>query len=166
MYKQIDGVNLKNIPMILLSTASSSVIDYYNGPIYVAYQSGYIHAEIKAKEIGATLFETGGSVTTTALDIALRFGARKIIFVGVDLAYTGGYSHASGEGRRIENTDGLRQVRSNTGGMVYTSKNLDIYRKWIERRLEGVRDTEVYNTGDGAEIKGTVLVKDFMSLRL
>ena len=78
MYKQIDGVNLKNIPMILLSTASSSVIDYYNGPIYVAYQSGYIHAEIKAKEIGATLFETGGSVTTTALDIALRFGARKL----------------------------------------------------------------------------------------
>lgn len=166
MYKQIDGVNLKNIPMILLSTASSSVIDYYNGPIYVAYQSGYVHAEIKAEEIGATLFETGGSVTTTALDIALRFGARKIIFVGVDLAYTGGYSHASGEGRRIENTDGLRHIRSNTGGMVYTSKNLDIYRKWIERRLEGVRDTEVYNTGDGAEIKGTVLVKDFMSLRL
>lgn len=120
MYKQIDGVNLKNIPMILLSTASSSVIDYYNGPIYVAYQSGYVHAEIKAEEIGATLFETGGSVTTTALDIALRFGARKIIFVGVDLAYTGGYSHASGEGRRIENTDGLRHIRSNTGGMVYT----------------------------------------------
>lgn len=166
MYKQIDGVNLKGIPMILLSTASSSVIDYYNGSIYVAYQSGYELAEIKAKEIGATLFETGGSVTTTALDIALRFGARKIIFVGVDLAYTGGYSHASGEGRRIENTDGLRQVRSNTGGMVYTSKNLDIYRKWIERRLEGVRDTEVYNAGDGAEIKGTVWVKDFMSLRL
>ena len=158
MYKQIDGVNLKGIPMILLSTASSSVIDYYNGSIYVAYQSGYELAEI--------LFETGGSVTTTALDIALRFGASKIIFVGVDLAYTGGYSHASGEGRRIENTDGLRQVRSNTGGIVYTSKNLDIYRKWIERRLEGVRDTEVYNTGDGAEIKGTVWVKEFMSLRL
>ena len=158
MYKQIDGVNLKGIPMILLSTASSSVIDYYNGSIYVAYQSGYELAEIKAKEIGATLFETGGSVTTTALDIALRFGAGKIIFVGVDLAYTGGYSHASGEGRRIENTDGLRQVRSNTGDMVYTSKNLDIYRKWIERRIEGVMDTKFYNTGEGAGIKGTVLI--------
>lgn len=158
MYKQIDGVNLKGIPMILLSTASASVIDYYNGSIYVAYQSGYELAEIKAKEIGATLFETGGSVTTTALDIALRFGAGKIIFVGVDLAYTGGYSHASGEGRRIENTDGLRQVRSNTGDMVYTSKNLDIYRKWIERRIEGVMDTKFYNTGEGAVIKGTVLI--------
>ena len=158
MYKQIDGVNLKGIPMILLSTASSSVIDYYNGSIYVAYQSGYELAEIKAKEIGATLFETGGSVTTTALDIALRFGASKIIFVGVDLAYTGGYSHASGEGRKVGNIDGLRQVRSNTGGMVYTSKNLDIYRKWIERRIEGVMDTKFYNTGEGAVIKGTVLI--------
>ena len=166
MYKQIDGVNLKDIPMILLSTASSSIVEYYNGPIYVAYQSGYAPAEIKAGKIGSTLFETGGSVTTTALDIALRFGAGKIIFVGVDLAYTGGYSHALGEGRKVENTDVLRQVRSNTGGMVYTSKNLDIYRKWIERRLEGVRNTEVYNTGDGAEIKGTVWVKHFMSLRL
>ena len=166
MYKQIDGVNLKDIPMILLSTASSSIVEYYNGPIYVAYQSGYEPAEIKAKEMGVTLFETGGSVTTTALDIALRFGARKIVFVGVDLAYTGGYSHALGEGRKVENTDGLRQVRSNTGGMVYTSKNLDIYRKWIERRLEGVRDAVVYNTGEGAEIKGTVWVKDFMGLRL
>ena len=158
MYKQIDGVNLKNIPMILLSTASSSIVEYYNGPIYVAYQSGYELAEIKAKEIGATLFETGGSVTTTALDIALRFGAGKIIFVGVDLAYTGGYSHASGEGRKVENIDGLRQVRSNTGDMVYTSKNLDIYRKWIERRIEGVMDTKFYNTGEGAVIKGTVLI--------
>ena len=158
MYKQIDGVNLKGIPMILLSTASSSVIDYYNGSIYVAYQSGYELAEIKAKEIGATLFETGGSVTTTALDIALRFGASKIIFVGVDLAYTGGYSHASGEGRKVENIDGLRKVRSNTGDMVYTSKNLDIYRKWIERRIEGVMDTKFYNTGEGAVIKGTVLI--------
>lgn len=158
MYKQIDGVNLKGIPMILLSTASASVIDYYNGSIYVAYQSGYELAEIKAKEIGATLFETGGSVTTTALDIALRFGASKIIFVGVDLAYTGGYSHASGEGRKVENIDGLRQVRSNTGDMVYTSKNLDIYRKWIERRIEGVMDTKFYNTGEGAVIKGTVLI--------
>ena len=142
--------------MILLSTASASIVEYYNGPIYVAYQRGYFQAEEKAKSLGATLFETGGSVTTTALDISLRFGAKRIIFVGVDLAYTGGNSHALGEGRKIENNDGLRQVRSNTGDMVYTSKNLDIYRKWIERRIESVTGTEIYNTGEGAVIKGTV----------
>ncbi len=156
MYKQIEAVDLEGIPMILLSTASASIVEYYNGQIYVAYQSGYLPAEEKAKSLGATLFETGGSVTTTALDISLRFGAKRIIFVGVDLAYTGGNSHALGEGRKIENNAGLRQVRSNTGDMVYTSKNLDIYRKWIERRIEGVTDTEIYNTGEGAVIKGAV----------
>ena len=36
---------------------------------------------------GIPVFETGGSVTTTALDIALKFSAKQIIFVGVDLAY-------------------------------------------------------------------------------
>ncbi len=156
MYKQIKDVDLEGVPMILLSTASASIVEYYNGPIYVAYQSGYFQAEEKAKSLGAALFETGGSVTTTALDISLCFGAKRIIFVGVDLAYTGGNSHALGEGRKIENNDGLRQVRSNTGDMVYTSKNLDIYRKWIERRIEGVTGTEIYNTGEGAVIKGTV----------
>lgn len=156
MYKQIKDVNLNGVPMILLSTASASIVEYYNGPIYVAYQSGYLPAEEKSESLGTTLFETGGSVTTTALDISLRFGAKRIIFVGVDLAYTGGNSHASGEGHKIESTNGLRQVRSNTGDMVYTSKNLDIYRKWIERRIDGITGTEIYNTGEGAVIKGAV----------
>lgn len=156
MYKQIDGLDLRNVPLILLSTGSASILEHYNGPIYVAYQNGYEPAEIKAASIGAKLFETGGSVTTTALDIALQFGAKRIIFAGVDLAYTGGFSHAKGEGRKVESTDGLRQVKSCVGGDVYTSKNLDIYRKWIERRIAEITDVEIYNTGKGADIEGTV----------
>lgn len=41
------------------------------------------------------------------------------------------------------------------GTEIYTSKNLDIYRKWIERRIENVTGTVIYNTGNGAMIKGT-----------
>lgn len=59
-------------------------------------------------------------------------------------------------GRKIESTDGLRKVKSCKGGIVYTSKNLDIYRKWIERRISNEQDLVVYNTGAGADIKGTV----------
>lgn len=156
MYKQIEGLDLGSVPLILLSTGSASILKNYNGPIYVAYQNGYEPAEKMAKSLGATLFETGGSVTTTALDIAIRFGAGKVIFAGIDLAYTGENSHAQGEGRKIESTDGLRKVKSCKGGIVYTSKNLDIYRKWIERRISNEQDLVVYNTGAGADIKGTV----------
>lgn len=159
MYKQIEGIDLKNIPLILLSTGSSSILDYYMGPIYVAYQNGYAPAENKAQLLGTTKFETGGSVTTTALDISIRFGAKEIIFAGVDLAYTGGYSHVIGEGRKIEDNTGLRKVKGCTGEMVYTSKNLDIYRKWIEKRIEGENKVEFINTGAGAYISGTVWKK-------
>ena len=101
MYKQIEGLDTENIPLILLSTASASVINAYKGDLYVAYQKGYQPAEEMAESLNAETFETGGSVTTTALDIALKFGAENIIFVGVDLAYTDGSSHAKGVGRKI-----------------------------------------------------------------
>ena len=77
-----------------------------------------------------------------------------IIFVGVDLAYTGGNSHAEGVGRRITDTKSLRKVISCSGEEVYTSKNLDIYRKWIERRIANLTGTVIYNTGNGARIEG------------
>ncbi len=154
MYQQVKGLNTKNIPLILLSTASPSVLDYYEGSVYIAYQNGYREAEEIAEKIGAKAFETGGSVTTTALDIALQFEAQKVIFVGVDLAYTGGNSHAEGVGRRITDTESLRKVISCSGEEVYTSKNLDIYRKWIERRIANLTGTVIYNTGNGARIAG------------
>lgn len=93
-------------------------------------------------------------MTTTALDIALQFKAEKVIFVGVDLAYTGGNSHAEGVGRRITDTGSLRKVISCLGEEIYTSKNLDIYRKWIERRIANLTGTVIYNTGNGARIEG------------
>ena len=154
MYQQVKGLNTKNIPLILLSTASPSVLDYYEGPVYIAYQNGYRAAEEMAEKMRVNAFETGGSVTTTALDIALQFEAQKVIFVGVDLAYTGGNSHAEGVGRRITDTESLRKVISCSGEEVYTSKNLDIYRKWIERRIANLTGTVIYNTGNGARIAG------------
>ncbi|HCJ76969.1 MAG TPA: hypothetical protein DHV88_11475 [Roseburia sp.] len=154
MYEQIKGLNIK-IPLILLSTASASVYENYSGPVYIAYQKGYEPAEEKAEILQVEKFETGGSVTTTALDVAIRFDAAKIILVGVDLAYTNGYSHAEGVGRKIKARDGLRTVKDCNGNEIFTSKNLDIYRKWIEYRLERGETIKVYNTGKGAKIKGT-----------
>lgn len=154
MYEQLKDLNIESIPLILLSTASASVLNYYKGSVYIAYQKGYKQAEDRAKQLGVEMFQTGGSVTTTALDIALQYRASKVIFVGVDLAYTGGNSHAEGVGRKITGKDNLRKVMSCSGEEVFTSKNLDVYRKWIERRIANVKDTVIYNTGNGANIKG------------
>lgn len=37
---------------------------------------------------------------------------------------------------------------------IYTSRTLDIYRQWIEKRIRGVRGTEFINVSKGARIHG------------
>ena len=155
MYRQIEGLESQSIPLMLLSTASKSIVKYYNGPIFLVYQRGFEPAEEMAQKCGYQLFETGGSVTTTALDVSIGFGAKEIILVGADMAYTNNRSHAGGIGREIKDVSGLRQVPAVKGGMVYTSRNLDMYRKWIERRIAGLSNPVIYNTSRGAKITGT-----------
>lgn len=156
MYRQVEGLETTEIPLMLLSTGSKSVMKVYSGPVYMVYQYGFKPAEMVAEERGYSLFHTGGSVTTTALDVAIAFGAKKIILVGADMAYTDNRSHTSGHGYEIKDVSDYRQVPSVVGGMVYTSRNLDIYRKWIERRISNMKQPIVYNTSRGARIAGTV----------
>ena len=155
MYRQIAGFETKQIPLILLSTASADILRHYSGKAYVVYQEGYEPAEIAAREKGYMLFLTGGSVSTLALDIAIKFKAEKIILIGMDMAYTGNRSHAKGIGREIDSDLDLRRVISTEGKIIATSKNLDIYRKWIERRIASEPNILIYNTGKGARIVGT-----------
>lgn len=157
MYKQVCNLPTEHIPLLLLSTASAKILDYYKGQSYVAYQKGYDLAEKRAQELGVQTYQTGGSVTTLALDVALRFGADKIILIGVDLAYTDNRSHASGMGYEIKEGKEYRMVTSTDGRQIKTSRNLDIYRKWIEHRIVE-ENIPILNTGRGAQIAGTQTV--------
>ena len=157
MYKHVCNLPTEHIPLLLLSTASAQILDYYKGQSYVAYQKGYDLAEKRAQELGVQTYQTGGSVTTLALDVALRFGADKIILIGVDLAYTDNRSHASGMGYEIKEGKEYRMVTSTDGRQIKTSRNLDIYRKWIEHRIVE-ENIPILNTGRGAQIAGTQTV--------
>ena len=159
MYRQVEGVDTEGIPLLLLSTASRTVVKYYRGPIYIVYQHGYEPAEKVASEHGYPLFQTGGSVTTTALDVSIGFGAEKIFLIGADMAYTDNRSHTNGVGHEEQDFSDFRQVVSVDGGLVYTTRNLDIYRKWIEKRIVDLSSPIVYNTSRGAKIAGTIEMK-------
>lgn len=167
VHRQVKDLNAEDIPLLLLSTAAISVTRHYHGPMYLVYQYGFEPAEQVAKEHGYPLFQTGGSVTTTALDVSIGLGAKRIFLVGADMAYTDNRSHASGVGYEERDFSDFRQVPAVGGGMVYTIRNLDIYRKWIERRLSNLKEPVVYNTSRGAKIAGTVEKKleDVLSMR-
>lgn len=159
VYAQIEGLEKKEIPMIYLSTANYRFAANYKGMKYIIYQNGFDSAEFFAKENGCMLFETGGSVSTTALDISLRLGCKKVVFLGLDLAYPDGYVHAEGTSRRkLATNDSLRSVNDIHGKQVQTSKSLMIYKDWIENRIKNCKSVEIIDaTEGGAKINGTLV---------
>lgn len=160
VYRQIEGLEECSVPMILLSTAYMPVTRDYKGDKYIAFQQGYQRAEEMAQEKGCPVFETGGSVMTTALDMCIRLGAKRIVFLGLDLAFTGGKSHHDmAEGKLSVETE--LYVQDVYGNPVSTSKNLSLYREWIERRIANEpKGIEFFDaTEGGAKVEGTKVVR-------
>lgn len=148
-------------PLIVLPTVSPDVIKGRFSQLVLALQEGCGPAEAMAAQKGVELIATGGSVSTTALDIAIRMGADPIMLAGLDLAYPGGKMHASGtvHGDNVTMGDDELTVIGNDGAPVATNSVLNIYRRWIERRIERENGREFINLSpSGARIANTKLL--------
>ena len=156
-FPQLEGVDLVNTPLFYLSTAYSETIAAYQGPRYIVFQNGYDKAENMSALKNEPLIQTGGSVSTTLLDLMRYLGASDVGLVGQDLAFTDGLTHAhfTPLQRTITNEANLIQVLDYyQQKLVYTSKNLMIYKKWFERYAAQQPKMHLYNcTEGGAFIK-------------
>lgn len=161
VYKQVKDYEHMNVPMIYLSTAYYGFADKYQGEKYILFQNGFLLAEEHAKGLGEKLVETGGSVSTTALSLGVVSGCKRIIFLGLDLAYTDGFVHAADTSRRnLTESDNLRMVTDICGKPVKTSKSMDLYRRWMEGYLSEHREIEVVDaTEGGVQVQGMKLEK-------
>lgn len=161
VYTQISGMENEGIPMLLLSTAYKGFAINYRAEKYIILQHGYNKSEEYAVKHGVRLYRTGGSVSTTALDLGISLGCKRIIFLGLDLAYTNNFVHALGTSRRdLTSTEDLRMIEDINGNTIYTSRSLDIFRQWIEKRIKDVKGIEFIDaTEGGAKIKGMRVAK-------
>lgn len=155
MEEQVEGN--EKIPLWYLSTSFYKVRNRVkNG--YLILQEGYAPAEENARKQGWHLYGTGGSVTTTALDILLSMNCAQIICMGMDMAYTEQKSHADGTAmaRNIgeEQNKNLIAVKGVRGDTLYAPQNLTLYRKWIEDRVKKEETVLLTNVSDGAYISG------------
>lgn len=151
---QIKGIEDCGVPLIYLSTVAHNVAADYKGKRYVAYQEGIELSKEYAEKEGFIVFQSGGSVATFAIDMAIRMKCDRVICVGLDMGFIGERTHAEGIGRKVSSEKSLRKVEAVGGGEIYTSKTLDIYRKWIERRIENVKEVKFINASSGAKIRG------------
>jgi len=165
VYGQIQGVEDCKIPLIFLSTVFSQVPKKYQGEKYIIFQKGFAPAEKAAMKRQELLVESGGSVVTTAFDLCLCLGVGKIIFVGLDLAYTDGVNHTRGTEYHAEvvQETGIF-VDAVDGGKISTGKNLKIYLDWLENRIarrsaEEKKIPVIDATEGGAKKRGMKIMK-------
>lgn len=162
---QFDKTWDATVPLIVLSTAYYAFAQRYKGKKYIILQNEYKDAEKAAVEQKHRLYATGGSVSTTALDLCIRMGCKDICFLGLDLAYTDGYSHAEGSaGSRTRDMSDLTEIKGYeyivTGNTkqyiekkVYSNRLFGMYRKWIESRVkEQDCKLRIYDASEGGSI--------------
>lgn len=158
--KQIRGLDLK-LPFFFLPTIQPEIVNTYLGPKVMLLQKGVTFTENYARQTNSHLIATGGSVATTALEVALYLGGNPIIFLGQDLAYTNGKTHIPGTTHdpwipKINSR--FRFIQGIDGELVPTSNSLSIYKRWIERKIANNPDRRFINaTEGGADIQGTII---------
>jgi hypothetical protein len=157
--KQLAGISL-DVPLIIFPTTHPAAYETYSGPLWFAFQEGMEECQEWAKELQVEMIETGGSVATSALDVLIKLQCNPIIFVGQDLAYHDGRTHASHTMYQDTNAAHIKhgvEVEGYGGGKVRSSVSWNIFRKWIERRIAKEPETVFINaTEGGARIAGTI----------
>ena len=137
--RQIRGNENTQVPMLLLSTGNHQFTKLYQGPILIMFQKDFPLSEkyVYSRTSKPLLLETGGSVVTTALDLGIRLMAKRIIFLGLDLAFTDNLAHAT-DTSSILATDpkNLTQVPSFDGKTVFTDGKFTLYREFIKARIK------------------------------
>lgn len=149
MIEHIKGMETLDIPFIFSNSAYKEAPIRYMGPKYRAYSMD------EAENLPGRV-EAGGSVATAMLDMAIKFGANPIIFVGQDLAFTNGLSHCENPmGVKVKEREYLKQVRDVEGNYISTTKALLSYKYWIEQKIRKHNQIRFINaTEGGAYIEG------------
>ena len=153
MISHVKDIDKTGSSLIYLSTACSNAVAAFNGDKYILFQYGYEPAENYANKNHLSLIETGGSVSTSAIDLILRFNCKSLTTIGLDLAYTNNKTH-SYDTKNVDTSNRYIYVKSVKGESVPTTNILNIYRKWIENRIKDVKNIKLVNMSHGAYIEG------------
>jgi hypothetical protein len=157
--KQLEGVSLE-VPLVIFPTTHPAAYETYPGPLWFAFQEGIDECKKWAEELHVETVRSGGSVATAALDILIKLRCDPIIFVGQDLAYKDGRTHAShtiAQDNEVSDSKFGVEVEGYGGGKVRSSVSWQIFKKWIEKRIGEASDTQFINaTEGGVRISGTV----------
>ncbi len=173
-YRHLEGTRERGTCLIANPVAYPSILKEFSGPLFMMNFGdplmGWIENFIGKK--GETL--SGGSIATSAFDLAYKLGSSPIILVGLDLSYSEGRAYTEwcyfdqvwldevSKYRTICDlhlwkTTGDRNVyeKGIFGGEVITSSKMFNWKRWFEAMVKQFKIYCVNSTEGGLEIIGT-----------
>lgn len=159
VYEQLRGIEEQKVPIVMPMCAYWKIAECYQGDIYLFPSCECQESvEYARKNQMDDIWEVGGTVSFTAMELAVKLGAVKVYLLGLDLAYPDAISHAEDTPQRKKmNQQNLTMVEKVGGGQVYSDYGFTIYREAIEKYIAGNKKVKFYNLSKlGARIKGTV----------
>ncbi len=156
----------EDVPLIADIVTNARYIELYRGPRYYIFSEGAALVIGKEKVVGG-IWTYGGTVTSMALEVALRMGAKKVYMIGADLAYPDGVTYASGVGHDVSKwTKSEETVISVDDKIIPTSIVFTEYKYMIENQIAEYPEVEVVNRSlHGAYLKGAFCGKWWEDLK-
>lgn len=163
-YQHLAGVDLPNALYALNPVVNHRIVKERRGPMVF---TGYTEPLFEWVEtvIGARgSVRTGGSVATSAFDLAVKMGCSPVIFVGQDICYSSNATHADGTthlaslsvigGLPPEATVEAFSARNIFGAPVLTTHKMESWRRWFELLITSSQAPALNATEGGIGIAG------------
>lgn len=145
---------LASVPLVYGSDLAPDLLRRWPGPRYASHLSLPGVDELCNESPLATLF-CSGTVAHTAVDLAVRLGARDVLLSGADFAFPGGRSHADGTAYARAVSGPRVPVESVSGDLIETDINLLGYLRDLEAYIEAHSEVRFWNASRvGAAIRG------------
>lgn len=166
--QKIKDRDLNDIPLIYGSSIGFETIENYPGPMqhFITSQDKLAPELLRAAEDIPLVYDAP-SIAVITLQLLLRAGFKKIVFVGQNLGYTGEYRHAKGvsfEGYQPKLTEAEQEEIIYTtdvdGNEIRTKDSFESMKHQLELHIREANDSVEFinTTKGGAHIEGTTYV--------
>ena len=166
--KYFRGVDTSKSILIAESSIDREVLDSHKGELYFL-ESIFPLASLFMKPLGKRgEIRMGGSVSTAAIDFALKLGSKTIIMVGLDLSFPNHQTHVKGsyheedfftQINKLDSYDSriytvlvqgnLVKEKNIYGENIFIDSRFQMYRNWYENYIKDNSDIKFFNATEG-----------------
>lgn len=162
LFANVDMACLKNVPLVYFPRVHPEVLSLWQGPRLTAYSSEKGYQQLTT-EIPKGKLYSSGTVFHPAVDLAVRMGAKEVVFLGADFAYPNGMSHVSGSShaKQREISAGDPWLKNGFDEKITTTANLKGFLRDLESYIALWPQIRFVNSSKrGALIGGTTYLED------